>query len=130
MKNIEQNYDGLSEENSALKNKLKTAEYEIDGLKEKISFKDKLIDKLQAEKDKFEKLYHGFKAFWYDILKRFQGKIAYDKDNNYRNVADDLIKSGVFDDNETEIVNNPLRKIKIKEELQNTVKQRKPNVKE
>lgn len=49
----------------------------------------------------------------------FQDKITFDKDNNYKNIADELYKDGILDDNENEneIVNNPLRKVKTKDEL-------------
>ena len=47
----------------------------------------------------------------------FQDKITFDKDKNYKIIADELYKDGILDDNENEIVNNPLRKVKTKDEL-------------
>ncbi len=125
MKNLEQNYDEIRKENNSLKDKLKKAEYEINELKEDISFKDKLIDKLYAEKDKLENLYHKFKNFWHDVLKHFQNRIGFDKDEHYRYVADDLIQNGIFDDNAKEIVNDVFRKVKIKDDTSSKTKNNK-----
>ena len=50
-------------------------------------------------------------------MKRFQEKIGFDKDENYKAVSDDLYKAGIFTDDENEIANNLLRKVKPKEEL-------------
>ena len=49
------------------------------------------------------------------MIKYFQAKIGFDKDKNYKYVADDLYKNGVFNDNEKEIVNDLYRNVKVKE---------------
>ena len=67
-------------------------ENEVEVLKDKIADKDNLINKLQAEKEKFKDYYHKFKGFWYDVIKRFQGMIGYYKDTHYEHVAKDLFK--------------------------------------
>ena len=65
-----------------------------------------------------------FKGFWKSLIKRFQMKIFdekyYDipKDKpNYTLVAEDLEKSGIFDNNDSDIVHNPTRKILTNDEL-------------
>ena len=52
-----------------------------------------------------------FKGFWHKLIKRFQNKIGFDKDEKYKYVSDDLYKNGVFDDNDNRIVNDVARKI-------------------
>ncbi len=59
--NIEKNYNSVLEENDSLKRKLEIAESKIIELEEDISWKDKLIDQLRAEKEKFEEYYCNFK---------------------------------------------------------------------
>ena len=65
-----------------------------------------------------------FKDFWRRLLKRFQIKVFDEKiDNvpenkrNYTIVADDLINSGIFDDNDANIIHEPTRKVLTNEEL-------------
>ena len=50
-----------------------------------------------------------------------------DKDNNYKIVSDDLYKNGIFTDDENEIANNIARKVKPKDEINNTKNNRKKN---
>ena len=80
-------------------------------LKDKLSFKDKIINNLQAEKEKIKLELQIFKGFWYKIMNHFHKKICYDKDENYKIVSDDLYKNGIFNDNE--IANNIYRKVAI-----------------
>lgn len=55
---------------------------------------------------------HKFKGFWHSLMKHFQNKIGFDKDEHYKYVSDDLYKNGIFDDNDNEIANNVRRKVK------------------
>ena len=59
-------------------------------------------------------------------MKRFQNKIGFDKDKQYKYVSDDLYKNGIFTDDENEIANNLARKVKPKENI-DTFKTKKKN---
>ena len=50
-------------------------------------------------------------------MNRFHNKIAFDKDEQYKYVSEDLHKAGVFSDDDFEIATNALRKVKPKEEV-------------
>jgi len=126
--NIEKNYNKVIEENTTLKTRLEKAENKVAELEEDISWKDKVISKLQAEKQKFEDLYYSFKGFWHSIIKRFQGMIGFYNDENYKKVAKELYEHEVFDRNEYETVLDVSRKIKTTEELQKTNKNRNDKV--
>ena len=127
--NIEKKYNQLINENDSLKVRLKTAESTIAELKEDISWKDRLIDQLRAEKQKLQDLYYKFRVFWYDIIKRFQGMIGFEHDENYKKVVKDLYEHDVFDMHEYETILDVSRKIKTTEELQKTTKNRNDKVK-
>ena len=86
---------------------------EIGNLKKELSTKDKIISKLQTEKEKLKQELQKFKGFWHSIMSHFHKRICYDKDNNYKIVSDDLYKNGIFDDNDNEIANNINRKVTI-----------------
>ena len=116
-KEIEQEYDKTYDNNFSLKFALKQKEEEIENLKEKLSFKDKIIDKLENEKEKLQTTLNKFKNFWHNLMKHFQNKVSYEKDKNYKAVADDLSKEKIFDNNETEIVNALSRKVKTIDEI-------------
>ena len=92
-----------------------------------ISAKDKIINKLQEEKEIIKAQLHKFKEFWHSIMEHFHKKICYDKDNNYKIVSDDLYKNGIFTDNENEIANNIARKVKPKDEINKDKNNRKKN---
>ena len=92
-----------------------------------ISAKDKIINKLQEEKEIIKAQLHKFKEFWHSIMGHFHKKICYDKDNNYKIVSDDLYKNGIFTDNENEIANNIARKVKPKDEINKDKNNRKKN---
>ena len=77
--------------------------------------RDRVIAKLEDEKEKLKSELGKFKEFWHSAIKSFQAKIGFDKDKNYKYVADDLYKNGVFNDNEKEIVNDLYRNVKVKE---------------
>ena len=97
-------------------------------LKSELSLKDKVVSKLQTEKEKLKQELQKFKGFWYSIMNHFYKRICYDKDNNYKIVSDNLYKNGIFDDNDNRIVNDISRKIKPADELNNTNVKKKNNM--
>ena len=96
-------------------------------MKNELSTKDKIINKLQAEKEKIKQELQKFKSFWHNIMSHFHKRICYDKDNNYKIVSDDLYKNGIFTDDENEIANNIARKVKPKEDIEQTKNKKKDN---
>lgn len=116
----------IDKENRSLKYELELKDNEIENLKSELSTKDKIIGKLQSEKDKLKEELNKFKGFWRSLMKHFQNKIGFDKDENYKNVSEDLYRKGIFDDNDREIAKDPRRKILTNEELEEIrVKKRK-----
>ena len=78
---------------------------------------------LPEQKERLE-AYWKFKGFWKSLIKRFQIKIFDEKyydipedKRSYTLVAEDLEKSGIFDNNDSDIVHNPTRKVLTNEEL-------------
>ena len=126
IKDFEHSSFEIVQENSSLKYQLELKTDEIDKLKKDLSAKEKIISKLQAEKEKIKQELHKFKDFWYRIMGHFHKRICYDKDNNYKIVSDDLYKNGIFTDDENEIANNIVRKVKLKDEI-NSKKNKKKN---
>ena len=122
IKDFEHSSFEIAQENSSLKYQLELKTDEIDKLKKDLSAKEKIISKLQAEKEKIKQELQKFKDFWYRIMRHFHKRICYDKDNNYKIVSDDLYKNGIFTDDENEIANNIARKVRPKEELENKSK--------
>ena len=110
-------YNEISKENGSLKYQLELKDEEIDKLKGELSAKDKIINKLRAEKENIKLQLQKFKNFWYGIMNRFHNKIAFDKDEQYKYVSEDLHKTGIFSDDDFEIATNALRKVKPKEEV-------------
>ena len=106
----------IEKENHSLKYELELKDNEIGDLKKELSTKDKIISKLQTEKEKIKQELQKFKGFWHSIMSHFHKRICYDKDNNYKIVSDDLYKNGIFDDNDNEIANNIYRKVTIPDE--------------
>ena len=127
IKDFEHSSFEIAQENSSLKYQLELKNDEIDKLKKDLSAKDKIISKLQAEKEKIKQELQKFKDFWYRIMGHFHKRICYDKDNNYKIVSDDLYKNGIFTDDENEIANNIARKIKPKENIEQTINKKKNN---
>ena len=109
---------------SSLKYKIELKNNEISSLKSELSTKDKIINKLQTEKEKLKNELQKFKGFWHKLIKHFQNKIGFDKDEKYKYVSDDLYKNGIFDDNDNRIINDVARKIKPTDELSNNVKKK------
>ena len=122
VKDFEHSSFEIAQENSSLKYQLELKTDEIDKLKKDLSTKEKIISKLQAEKEKIKQELQKFKDFWYRIMRHFHKRICYDKDNNYKIVSDDLYKNVIFTDDENEIANNIARKVRPKEELENKSK--------
>ena len=116
----------IEKENRSLKYKLELKDNEIDNLKSELSSKDKIIGKLRTEKEKLRDEVNKFKGFWRNLIKHFQNKIGFDKDEHYKYVSDDLYKNGIFDDNDIEIANNVRRKLKTLDKIAN-LKDRKKN---
>ena len=125
IKDFEHSSFEIAQENSSLKYQLELKNDEINKLKKDLSAKDKIIGKLQAEKVKVKQELQKFKDFWYRMMRHFHKRICYDKDENYKIVSDDLYKNGIFTDDENEIANNIARKIKLKENIEDTKNKRK-----
>ena len=116
IKDFEHNSFEIAQENRSLKYQLEVKDDEISNLKNELSTKDRIINKLQAEKEKIKQDLKKFKDFWNNIMNHFHKRICYDKSENYKIVSDDLYKNGIFDDNDNEIANNIARKITIPDE--------------
>ena len=127
IKEFEHSSFEIAQENSSLKYQLELKTDEIDKLKKDLSAKEKIISKLQAEKEKIKQELQKFKDFWYRIMGHFHKRICYDKDNNYKIVSDDLYKNSIFTDDENEIANNIARKVKPKEYIEKSKNKKKDN---
>ena len=117
----------IEKENRSLKYQIEEKNNKINKLESEISSKDKHIGKLQAEKERIKNELQKFKNFWRKLIKHFQNKIGFDKDEKYKYVSDDLYKNGIFDDNDNRIVNDVSRAIKTVDELNNTNIKKKNN---
>ena len=113
---------------SSLKYVIELKDNEISSLKRELSTKDKIINKLQTEKEKLKTELQKFKGFWHKLIKHFQNKIGFDKDEKYKYVSDDRYKNGIFDDNDDRIVNDVAIKIKPADEINNTNNKKKNNM--
>ena len=116
IKDFEHSAFEIEKENRTLKYQLEQKDDEIDNLKNELSLKNKVIEKLQTEKEKLKQELQKFKGFWHSIISHFHKRICYDKDENYKIVSDDLYKNGIFDNNDNEIANNIYRKVTIPDE--------------
>jgi hypothetical protein len=96
-------------------------------LKGELSTKDKIIGKLQVEKEKLKQELHKFKDFWHSIMEYFHKRICYDKDEYYKIVSKDLYKNGIFTDDENEIANDITRKEEPKEDIEKSKTKKKDN---
>ena len=124
IKDFEKSAFKIEKENCSLKKEIETRDDTIKNLNEELSAKDVIISKLNIALDKAKFELSKFKGFWRSLMKRFQTKIFDEKyynvpeeKRNYTIVADDLINSGIFDNNNAEIVKNPTRKILTNEEI-------------
>ena len=127
IKDFEHSSFEIEKENRSLKYEIELKDNEISNLKKELSTKEKIICKLQTEKEKLKQELQKFKGFWHSIMSHFHKRICYDKDNNYKIVRDDLYKNGIFDDNDNEIANNIARKITIPEENKQTKNKKRNN---
>ena len=128
IKDFEYSSFEIAKENRSLKYQIELNNDEIINLKSELSAKDKIINKLQTEKEKLKTELQKFKGFWHKLIKHFQNKIGFDRDEKYKYVSDDLYKNGIFDDNDNRIVNDVARKIKPADELDNTNMKKKNNM--
>ena len=126
IKDFEHSAFEIEKENRSLKYEIELKDNEIGSLKKELSTKDTIIGRLQTEKEKIKQELQKFKGFWHSLMKHFQNKIGFDKDEHYKYVSDDLYKNGIFDDNDNEIANNVRRKVKTTDEITN-LKDRKKN---
>ena len=127
IKDFEHTTFGTIKEVSSLKYEIELKDNEISCLKSKLSTKEKIIDKLQTEKEKLKTELQKFKGFWHKLMKHFQNRIGFDKDEKYKYVSDDLYKNGIFDSNDNEIANNIYRKVTIPDENKQIRNKRKNN---
>ena len=127
IKDFEHSAFEIEKENRSLKYEIELKNNEIASLKRELSTKDKIIDRLQTEKEKIKQELKKFKGFWHSIMNHFHKRICYDKDNNYKIVSDDLYKNGIFTDDENEIANNIYRKVKPKQDIEQAKNKKKDN---
>ena len=117
----------VGQENRSLKYQLEQKDEVIEKLNDKLSAKEKVILKLQEEKESLKAQLQKFKSFWHSLMSHYHKKITYDNDQNYKIVSDDLYKNGIFDDNDNEIANNILRKVTIPNETKLDKNKKKNN---
>ena len=117
----------IEKENRSLKYEIELKDNEIGSMKKELSTKDKIIDKLQTEKEKLKQELQKFKGFWHSIMSHFHKRICFDKDNNYKIVSDDLYKNGIFNDNDNKIANNIDRRVTIPDENKQTKNKKRNN---
>ncbi len=127
IEDFENSYSDVIRENNSLKYQMELKDDEISNLKSELTTKDRIIGKLQTEKEKLKQELQKFKGFWHSIMSHFHKRICYDKDNNYKIVSDDLYKNGIFTDDENEIANNIARKVKPKEDIEKFKNKKKDN---
>ena len=127
IKDFEHSAFEIEKENRSLKYEVELKDNQIDSLKRELSTKDKIIGRLQTEKEKLKQELQKFKGFWHSIMSHFHKRICYDKDSNYKIVSDDLYKNGIFDNNDNEIANNIARKVTIPDENKQNKNKKKNN---
>lgn len=121
---VEKNYKDLEDERDKLYYSNKEKDETIADLKEELEFKTEKISKLESVLDKVKAELSGFKDFWRRLIRRFQTKVFDEEFENipeenrsYTIVAEDLERSEIFDDNDSDIVHNPRRKVLTNGEL-------------
>ena len=127
IKELENSARELRKENYSLKYQLEQKNDEINNLKQDLSLKDKIIGKLQSEKESLKEQLQKFKGFWHSIMGHFHKKICYERDENYKIVSDDLYKNGIFTDDENQIANDIHKKVKTPDEISKIKENRKKN---
>ena len=121
---VEKKYRNLENERDRLYNSNTEKDKIIAELNETIEYKDERISKLETALNKVKEELSRFKDFWRRLIRRFQTKV-FDEDfqnipedkRSYTLVAEDLERSGIFDDNDSDIVHDPTRKVLTNEEL-------------
>ena len=121
---VEKKYRNLENERDRLYNSNTEKDKIIAELNETIEYKDERISKLETALNKVKEELSRFKDFWRRLIRRFQTKV-FDEDfqnipedkRSYTLVAEDLERSGIFDDNDSDIVHDPTRKALNNEEL-------------
>ena len=121
---VEKNYRNLESERNRFYNSNTEKDKIIADLKETMKAKDEKISKLETALNKAKAELSKFKDFWRRLIRRFQIKVFDEKfekipedKRNYTLVAEDLERSGIFDDNDSDIVHDPTRKVLTTEEL-------------
>ena len=127
IKDFEHSAFEIEKENRSLKYEIELKDNEIGDLKKELFTKDKIISKLQTEKENIKQELQKFKGFWHSIMSHFHKRICFDKDENYKIVSDDLYKNGIFNDNDNEIANNIARRVTILDENKQTKNKKKNN---
>ena len=117
----------VGQENRSLQYQIEQKDEVIEKLNDKLTTKEKIIIKLQEEKESLKAQLQKFKGFWHSLMSHFHKRITYDNDTNYKIVSDDLYKNGIFDDNDNEIANNILRKVTIPNENKSEKNRKKNN---
>ena len=117
----------VGKENRSFQYQIEQKDEQIGKLEDKLSAKEKIINKLQEEKESLKAQLQKFKGFWHSLMSHFHKKITYDNDQNYKIVSDDLYKNGIFDDNDNEIANNIFRKVTIPNENKAEKNRKKTN---
>ena len=125
IKEFKNSYKEIDNENNSLKHQLELKDKENRRLKEELSIREKIINKLQEDKESLKAQLEKFKGFLHSVMSHFQKEIGYDKDENYKYVSDDLYKEGIFTDDDYEIATNVLRKVKPKEDINNSKRKNK-----
>lgn len=126
LKDFEYSAYEVQKENHSLKNQIELKDEAIKGLNENLSAKENIITRLKEEKENLKAQLQKFKGFWCSLMKQFQNKIGFEKNEHYKYVSDDLYKNGILDDNDNEIANNIKRRIKTLDEIAN-LKDKKKN---
>ena len=124
---FEDKYEKMHYKNFELENQLETRDDEIYRLNVIINKKDENINKLQQDVNGLKGQVSKLKQFWHNIMKHFQNRINYDKDENYKIVSDDLYRNGIFSDDDYEIANNLNKKVELKEDADIRKKARNKN---
>ena len=118
----------VQQENSSLKYELELKDEEIGKLNNVISKQDKTIGKLQAEKQSLKEQLKKFKGFWHSVIRYFQNKINWDNDKTFIDVAKDLFANKIFDNHESEIVNDRRKKVETTDEIEAMKVKKKNNM--
>ena len=90
IKDFEHSAFEIEPENRSLKYEIELRDENIKKLKDNLSAKDNIINKLKEERDYFKAQFQKFKGFWHDLMSHFQKKVSRYQDEHYKVVSDDL----------------------------------------